>query len=461
VSSPLSPRILVVDDDKAVRTALKVNLGKQHQVTEVDCAEKALKVLGSKPMDLVLTDVSMPGMSGMNLMREIREKHPEVRIIIMTGYGSVSDAVDAMKAGADDYLIKPIEKDALLLIVEKALEKKALLAELVALRKEVQEKYGFENIIGTTPSMLAVYEQIDAVADSNARVLIEGPTGTGKELISHAIHYRSARCNGPFIRVNCAALPETLLESELFGHEKGAFTSAVRQHRGRFEQANGGSLFLDEIAEISPATQAKLLRALESGEFQRVGGTATINVDVRVITATNKDLREEVQAGRFREDLYYRLNVFRIAVPALSERKKDIPLLVEHFLKHFAEENGRPAPTVSNENMQRLLDYSWPGNVRELLHVIERAVILSKGEELTGIVLPEMHPQDHKTQVFLPGGMTLQAGLKEYERQILIEALKDAKGVQAEAARSLGLSRSNLNYRINRLGISVKEVVYE
>jgi DNA-binding NtrC family response regulator len=379
----------------------------------------------------------------------------------MTGYGSVADAVDAMKAGADDYLIKPIEKDALLLIVEKALEKKALLAELVSLRQEVTEKYGFENLIGTTPAMLAVYEQIEAVADTNARVLVEGPTGTGKELISNAIHFRSGRRNGPMVRVNCAALPETLLESELFGHEKGAFTSAVRQHRGKFEQANGGTLFLDEIGDISQATQAKLLRALESGEFQRVGGTSNIKVDVRVIAATNKNLLDEVKAGNFREDLYYRLNVFRIEVPSLAARKKDIPLLVEHFLRHFSKEIGRPMPTVSNETLSRLLDYSWPGNVRELLHVIERASILTTGEMLTGVVLQEMHPQAQKEQVFLPAGMTLQAGLKEYERQILIEALKDANGIQAEAARCLGLSRSNLNYRINRLGISVKEVVYE
>jgi len=461
VSENPSPRILVVDDDKAVRTALKVNLGKAHQVTEVDCAEKALKLLDSKPMDLVLTDVAMPGMGGMALMREVRDKHPEVRVVVMTGYGSVADAVSAMKAGADDYLIKPIEKDALLLIVEKALEKKALLAELVALRQEVQEKYGFENLIGTTPAMLAVYEQIDAVADSNARVLIEGPTGTGKELISHAIHYRSARRNGPMVRINCAALPESLLESELFGHEKGAFTSAVRQHRGKFEQAHGGTLFLDEIGEISPATQAKLLRALESGEFQRVGGSNTIKVDVRVVAATNKALREEVREGRFREDLYYRLNVFCIQVPALAERKSDIPLLVAHFVRMYAEENGRSVPQVSNESMQRLMDYSWPGNVRELLHVIERAVILSKGEDLTGIMLPEMQKDNVPTASYIPHGMSLQAGLKEVERQIIIEALKDAKGVQAEAARTLGLSRSNLNYRINRLGISVKEVMYE
>ena len=456
-----SPRILVVDDDKAVRTALKVNLGKSYQVTEVDCAEKALKLLETTPMDLILTDVAMPGMGGMALMREVREKHSEIRVVVMTGYGSVADAVDAMKAGADDYLIKPIERAALLLIVEKALEKKALLAELVSLRQEVQDKYGFENLIGTTPAMLAVYEQIDAVADSTARVLIEGPTGTGKELISHAIHYRSSRRNGPIVRVNCAALPETLLESELFGHEKGAFTSAIRQHRGKFEQANGGTLFLDEIGEISQAVQAKLLRALESGEFQRVGGSVTVKVDVRVITATNKDLLEEVRGGRFREDLYYRLNVFRIQVPPLSERKRDIPLLVNHFIKHFAEENNRAVPAVSSETMQRLMDYSWPGNVRELLHVIERAVILSRGETLTGVVLPEMQPELNTVPNGLPVGMTLQAGLKEYERTILIEALKAAKGVQAEAARNLGLSRSNLNYRISRLGISVKEVVYE
>ncbi|MCB9761531.1 MAG: sigma-54-dependent Fis family transcriptional regulator [Alphaproteobacteria bacterium] len=461
MSGPV-PRVHIVDDDRAVRNAVRVNLSKQgYDVTLSTNADQAIHALEDRPVDVVLTDVAMPGRSGLELLGVIRERWPEVRVVVMTGYGSVQDAVAAMKAGADDYIIKPVSKDELVVIVERALKEKGLLAELAQLRREVREKFGFENLIGTTPAMMEVYELIKTVADTSALVLVHGPTGTGKELIAQAIHYRSRRQNGPLVRVNCAALPENLLESELFGHEKGSFTGAVRQHRGKFEQASGGTLLLDEVGEMSLTTQVKLLRALESGEVTRVGGTEILKPDVRLIAATNRDLREEVKAGRFREDLYYRLNVFAIQVPPLRDRRDDIPLLVDHFVRRFSEENLRPALSVPAATMQRLIDYHWPGNVRELKHVIERGVILSKGDALGGVKLPEA-PQGREPQrEVLPAGMTLQAALLEYERRVLIEALKSTKGVQAQAARDLGISRSNLNYRINRLGISVKDVVYE
>lgn len=458
-----TPRVLVVDDDKAVRAALGVNLRKAgYEVTLARSALEAVQALAERAFDLVLTDVAMPGMSGLELLAKLRTTWPKVRIVVMTGYGSVPDAVSTMKAGADDYIIKPISREELLVIVERAIQEKALLAELLELRSQVDKQYGFENIIGATPAMTEVYELIESVADTRALVLIQGPTGTGKELISQAIHYHSKRRAGPFVRVNCAALPEGLLESELFGHEKGAFTGAHKQHRGKFEQAHGGTLLLDEIGEIPLSTQVKLLRVLDSGEINRVGGAKPLQVDTRVIAATNRDLLADSKKGTFREDLYYRLNVFNIPVPALRERKDDIPLLVAHFVGLFAARHGRnPALSIPQASMQRLVDYPWPGNVRELKHVIERAVILSRGEELVGLKLPDVHPAEEDRDLALPAGMTLQAALLEYERQVLIQALKNAMGVQAQAARDLGLSRSNLNYRINRLGIAVKDIVYE
>ncbi len=461
--SELVARILVVDDDKGVRAALRVNLRKAgHEVQLARNVDEALRLIEERPVDLVLTDVAMPGRTGLDLLAELRRRWPTVRVVVMTGYGSVEDAVGAMKAGADDYIIKPVSRAELLVIVDKALAEKALLAELVQLRQKVQDQYGYQEIIGCTAEMVEVYELIETVADTSALVLLQGPTGTGKELISSAIHYRSGRRNAAFVRVNCAALPEGLLESELFGHEKGAFTGAVRQHRGKFEQADGGTLMLDEIGEISPTTQVKLLRVLESGEFTRVGGSETLKVDTRVIAATNRDLLSEVREGRFREDLFYRLNVFSILVPPLKDRRDDVPLLVDHFVKRFAERHGRsPTMSVPSSTMQRLVSYHWPGNVRELQHVVERAVILSRGEELSGVKLPEAPQGRPPESEVLPDGMTLQAALLEYERRVLIEALKAADGVQAQAARDLGISRSNLNYRINRLGIRVKDIVYE
>lgn len=444
---------------------LQVNLGKRGMhVTVADHPEHALRLLRAEPYDLLLTDVRMPGSTGLELLERARVAWPDMPVVVMTGFGSVEDAVTAMKAGAADYIIKPIARDELLVVLERALEQKALRAELLLLRQEVDERYGFDKLIGTSPVMIELYEQIAAVADSTATVLLQGPTGTGKELLAHALHHRSRRSGGPFVRINCAAIPETLLESELFGHERGAFTGAVRQHRGKFEQADGGTLLLDEIGEINAYTQVKLLRVLESGEFQRVGGSITVQSDVRVVAATNKDLRAEVEAGRFREDLFYRLHVVALNVPPLRDRREDIPLLVDHFLRKYAEKNQRPVPRLHPHVMERLTAYDWPGNVRQLEHLIERTVILARdGGEITDLALPADPPNAAVAErsILPPVGTTLQEALAEYERDVIVEALKEAGGVQAAAARRLGLSRSNLNYRIQRLGIQVKEVVYD
>jgi len=424
--SDFHARILVVDDDKAVRAALRVNLEKAGlDVRLASTAEEGLQVLHDHPVDIVLTDVKMPGASGIELLREVKSRWPDVQVVVMTGQGTVEDAVVAMKHGAADYIIKPVSKEELLVVLDKAAREKALLAEVEQLRQEVQDRYGFENVVGVTSAMREVYDLVATVASSSALVLLTGPTGTGKELIAHAIHYRSARRDAPFVRVNCAALPEGLMESELFGHEKGAFTGAIRQHIGKFEQADGGTILLDEIGEVPLATQVKLLRVLESGELQRVGGTQTVKVDVRVIAATNRELRREVKEGHFREDLFYRLNVFHIPMPPLAERRDDIPLLAQHFVDKYAERHKKATKRLGTEALQALVAYHWPGNVRELEHVIERAVIVTTGEEVVQVRLPELDPDE------------------------------------ARAARRLGISKSNLNYRINKLGISVRDVVYD
>jgi len=460
------PRLLVVDDERAVRSALRVNLAKAgYEVVLAASAEEALALLVSRPPDLVLTDVMMPGLSGHELLARLQNSHPDLPVVIMTGHGSVESAVAAMKAGAADYIIKPVSRAELLVILEKALQTRELEAEVATLRAELDGRYGFENIIGHTSAMQAVYELVDAVADSDALVLLTGPTGTGKELLSRAIHHRSPRRDRPFVAINCAALPEGLLESELFGHEKGAFTGAVRQHLGKFEQADGGTLMLDEIGDIPLSAQVRLLRVLESGELQRVGGRETLRVDVRVIAATNRNLRRAAREGTFREDLYYRLNVFHIPLPPLRDRIDDIPLLVEHFVQRSARRYRRRAREVSQTVLSQLMAYHWPGNVRELEHLIERAVILCQGTIITELKLPEPETEElprveRPEEIPLPETTDINQELRSLERRLIVEALKREGGVQARAARRLGISRSNLNYRIQKLGISVAEIRY-
>ncbi len=462
----MTAQILVVDDDRGVRTALDVNLGKRGwQVVLADGVRAALRLLRERPFDVVLTDVKMPDGSGIDLVEQVKASWPETQVVVMTGFGSVSDAVRAMKAGAEDYLIKPIERDALYVVLDRAIAHRTLRAELVQLRRDVTAKYGFQNLVGASASMLSVYEDVAAVADSSATVLLQGATGTGKELLAHALHYRSRRAQRPFVRVNCTAIPENLLESELFGHEKGSFTGAIRQHRGKFEQADGGTLFLDEIGEMDLGMQSKLLRVLESGELSRIGGSETITVDVRVLAATNRDLQREVDEGRFRADLFYRLNVVTLRVPSLRERRDDVPLLVEHFVKKAAAAEQRDVPPVSADCMATLVAYDWPGNVRQLEHLVTRAVLLHRDGPWLDIALPEDTPSSVVTgPASMPAApvldMPLHDALDDVERRILLAALEACGGVQAQVAKRLGLSKSNLSYRLKRLGIERKDVRY-
>ncbi|MEC9389990.1 MAG: sigma-54 dependent transcriptional regulator [Myxococcota bacterium] len=454
--------ILVVDDERAVRVALEVNLTKAgHTVSLAESGQRALSILRSQEVDVVLTDFMMPEMTGIELLAEIRERWPLTQVVLMTGHGTVERAVEAMRLGAHDFVIKPVGRDELLAILDRAVRERGLHKRVARLEAEASERFGFDKVIGNSASMQRMYDQVRAVASSDAYVLLSGPTGTGKELVAHAIHHRSPRAKGPFVQVNCGALPSGLLESELFGHEKGSFTGAIRQHKGKFEQSDGGTLMLDELGEMPLETQVKLLRILESGRFQRVGGTAEIQVDVRVIAATNRTLREEVDAGRFREDLYYRLNVFEISLPPLRERTEDIPLLVDHFVSLFAKKHSKAVTGAHPEAITALGAHSWPGNVRELEHVVERAVILAKGSQIRQFDLPQSATVSKETHTLPPEGQTIADSLRSLERRMVIEALQAEQGVQARAARRLGVSRANLNYRIQKLGLRVKDIQYE
>lgn len=459
----MTSRILVVDDDRGVRAALRVNLTKAgYAIDEAESAEEALSRLESSRADLVLSDVRMPGLGGLGLLDTLRAREGAPPVVLMTGFGSVESAVAAMKAGAADYLIKPVARDELLVVLQRVLRARALELEVESLRAALSRESSRGGIIGTSPAMREVFRMVDAVAPTDALVLLTGPTGAGKEMVARAIHTRSRRVQRPFVAVNCAALPEGLLESELFGHERGAFTGAVRQHAGRFEQADGGTLLLDEIGEIPLSVQVRLLRVLESGELQRVGGRETLRVDARVIAATNRDLRAEVRAGRFREDLFYRLHVFHLLVPPLRDRAEDIPLLAQHFVERYAARHQRPARRLSDEVVRRLCAFDWPGNVRELEHAVERAVLLSTSAVVESVDLPAAGPAPAAPVSSPAAGppRALVEALEAEERRLIVEALRAEKGVQARAAERLGLSRSNLNYRLKRLGITLEEVRY-
>ena len=445
------PTILIVDDERHTREGLARALRGDYAVAVAENGQRALEWLETHAADVILTDLRMPHMDGLQLLAHLLGREPKPIVIMLTAYGNVETAVEAMKRGAYDFLAKPVNQDRLELLLIRALAERQLGAENQRLRAELDSKYGFANIIGTSPAMQAVFDTIRHVAPTKATVLIQGESGTGKELVARALHQGSPRREGPFVPVHCAALAPTLLESELFGHEKGAFTGAVERRRGRFELADGGTLFLDEIGEIEPALQVKILRALEERSFERVGGTQTVTVNVRLVAATNKDLRQLVAAGKFREDLFYRLYVVSLSLPPLRERDGDIVLLTQHYLKTLAAENGKPVPTLSAEAMDALSAYAWPGNVRELRNVIERMVVLNSSGQLTLHDVPATVTQGSGDS----RGDTTRAGrvLRDTERQLIEDALRQHRGNRTQAARHLGISRRTLHRKLNQFGL--------
>jgi len=441
-----SGRILVVDDEVNARTALAELL--REEGLDVETAADAFKALGkfeSFAPHVVITDLKMPGMDGIQLVKKLRAMEDPPAVIVMTAFGAVDSAIEAMRAGAEEYLTKPLNFDELLVVVDKVLANLALRREAVQLRKRVRDRVAPNNMVGSSPPMQRVLEIIEQVAPSRATVLITGESGTGKELVANAIHQRSPRAHGPFIKLHCAALAESLLESELFGHEKGSFTGAMARKDGRFSLADGGTLFLDEIGEISQALQVKLLRFLQEHEFERVGGTQTIHVDVRVIAATNRNLVEEVAAGRFREDLFYRLNVVNIETPPLRERRSDIPAIAKFFLDRYSKDNGKQVESITPQALELLVSYDWPGNVRELENAIERAVVLANGSELEARHLPpNVRPVGTTGVPPIPGST-----MSELERYAILETLKAAGGSTSKAADMLGISARTIQYRLH------------
>jgi DNA-binding NtrC family response regulator len=454
----MSPRgrLLVVEDNDTLRRGVARALRELFDtVEEAERGELGVaRIRGAEPFDVVLTDLRLPGCDGIEVLRAARERDPRTAVVLMTGYGSVENAVEAMRLGAFDFVQKPLDLEQLEVRVRRAREHAQLAGEVASLRRERRAALAGDGIVGESPGLRAAVELAERVAGSRATVLVCGESGTGKELIAGVVHSRSPRADGSFVKVNCAALPETLLESELFGHERGAFTGADRTRVGRFEQADGGTLFLDEIGDMSAATQAKLLRVLQDQEFYRLGGTRAIRTDVRIVAATNHDLESAIRDGRFREDLFFRLSVVPIHLPPLRERRDDVVLLARHFLAHFARELGRPRSGFSEAALERIREYGWPGNVRELRNVIERAVLLSDGERI-GIAEIGL---SGRAEGGLRGGLlrTLPPGsldLARVEREAVLEALRRTGFVQKEAAGLLGISPRKLNYMIQRMGI--------
>ena len=451
--------ILVIDDVLSVRQSLQEILGTEgYEVETAPDGESGLQRVKDEPFDLVLTDLALPGLGGMDILKYLVRHQPECSCIIITGYGTIQNSVAAMRLGAYDYLCKPVDPQELKLVVARALDHRRLKRENLQLKKQLHKRYGFANIVGNSEAITQVFELIKKVADTDSTVLVLGESGTGKELINRAIHYNSLRREGPLIPVNCAAIPEELLESELFGHERGAFTHAIRTRIGRFEQANGGTIFLDEIADMSPSLQVKILRVLQDRSFERIGGLKTIKVDIRVIAATNQNLEEMVRRSRFREDLYYRLNVIPIRVPPLRDRVADIPLLVQHFLHEFSRKKKKPIKRLSPQVMDLLLRHPWPGNIRELENLIERLVILSEGEEVQASELPERFrakPQapSGKPQEISDQGIHLTAAVQEFERDLILKALDKSNWVKSRAAQLLHLNRTTLLEKMKKQNI--------
>ena len=445
-------KVLVVDDEVIIRDSLRDWLtDANYQVFTAENGAKALEIIQQQGLRIVIADLVMPGMDGIELMKRAKEISPNVEVIIVTAYGSIPTAITAMREGAYDYIEKPFCPERAEILIDKLVEHQELIEENLSLHQKLEERYRFENIIAKSPKMQQVIEVIKVVARSNATVLITGETGTGKEVVARAIHSQSHRHGKPFVALSCAALPESLLESELFGHEKGSFTGAYAQKKGKFEVANRGTLFLDEIGEMSANIQVHLLRVLEEKEFTRVGGNEPIKVDVRVISATNRDMKQAIASGQFREDLYYRLNVVNIELPPLRERREDIPLLAQHFLKKFAVENQKEIAGFSPETTDFLLRYDWPGNVRELENTIERAVILAQN--------PVIEVADLTQQNLMPAHPISPAiSLKQVEKNHILNVLTETGGNYTEAARILGISRMTLYNKAKAYRLNVKKI---
>ncbi len=455
----MKEKILVVDDEQSHRTMLKAVLSKEgYDISEADDGISAVKAVENESFDLILMDIRMSDMDGLEALGQIKKTSPSIPVIMMTAYASIKTAVEALKSGAYDYLTKPLDIDELKILIQKALEHYRLQEENVFLKERLADRFDFSKIVGKSRRMKELFENLSLIAPSDATILICGESGTGKELVANAIHQNSPRAQKPFIKVSCAALPETLLESELFGHERGAFTGALARKAGRFQLADGGTLFLDEVNVMSSTTQVKLLRVLQEREFEPLGSTKTIHVDIRLITATNKELEGEVKEGRFREDLFYRLNVVPIHLPPLRERKEDIPLLSEHFFRLYQEKNKKSVKGFLPKTIDTLMRYDWPGNIRELENVIERAILLCRSEYITPKDLPpplqgeeiEEHPL-----ISIPPGMTLE----QVEREAIIQTLEETGGNRTQTAQILGISRKTLQNKLKEYGLEGKEFI--
>lgn len=443
--------ILVIDDEKNIRTGLQDALELDgYEVLLASDGKEGLEMAFTNEIDLVITDLRMPGVSGEEVLRRVTTETPGIPVIVLTGHGTVENAVEAMRAGAYDFLTKPLNLDRLSLLVKRALQNRELVIQHRELEREMEGRKSFEHIIGKSAPMLKVFDVVKRVASTKASILITGESGVGKELIADAIHNLSTRKDRPFVKVHCAALAETLLESELFGHEKGSFTGAVARKRGRFELAQSGTIFLDEIGEINQSVQIKMLRVLQDKKFERVGGEETLEVDVRVITATNRDLEKEIAAGRFREDLYYRLNVVRIHVPPLRERKDDIPMLITSFIREFAGENDKKIDGIDNKARAALYAYDWPGNVRQLRNCMESAVVMTSGNVITLDDLPpSIRESDAAQNIVIPVGSTMA----DAEKEVILQTLSVQNGNKSRTAEILGIGRKTLHRKLDEYGL--------
>jgi two-component system, NtrC family, response regulator AtoC len=449
--------ILIVEDEAKMLRLLDLNLKEEgYTILTAGAAEAGLNLLRQEKIDLVMTDLKLPGMSGLEFLQAVKRANAAIPVVLMTAYGTVETAVEAMKAGASDYVLKPFSMEEIKLILRKELDVRSLREENRSLREALGRRYEFKNIVSKSVAMQEVLATLDRVAPTNSTVLLGGESGVGKDLIARAIHEHSRRAAGPFIKINCTAIPENLLESELFGYEKGAFTGATTSKPGKFELADKGSIFLDEIGDVPGTIQVKLLRVLQEREFERLGGTKTLKVDVRVVAATNQDLRAALEQGTFREDLYYRLNVVPISIPPLREHKEDIPYLADFFLERFARESGKAISGISSEAMKVLCDFHWPGNVRELENIVERAVVMNSGPkiEVADIHLDVAAPRPAAASAgggapSLPEGMTLD----QLEDELVKDALQRTNGNKSRAARLLGLSRNTFRYRLAKIGV--------